>query len=284
MRHHANKLLIFFAAVLISVSVFSTAPVMAASSTTSVVKKQTAKKANKWVKNKKGFYTYYDSQGKKCTGLTTIKGKNYYFDQKGIQRCGWQQIDNGYYYFRIASGSKAYMMTNTTMNGIRLGKTGKAVLNTSARRQKIKLLWRAQQLSQEIITDNTMTKNQKLKALYDWTQKDSNIRKTNIGSFKSAKANWDIYYAGLVLNASRLPARGDCYTYASVFGYLANTVGYEATVCSSGHHGFVMINQKFYDPSWQKSMPNSFFGRSWDTVAEGLHFRYKSNMRYTKVI
>lgn len=283
MRHHLSKMLII-ATVLIFSSIFSSSAATAASATTDSAGKQTQSAASKWVRNKAGFYIYYNRQGKKATGLTVIHRKKYFFDKKGIQLCGWQQIGNDYYYFRISNGYGAYLLTNTTVNGIRLDQSGKAVLKKKGQKEKAVLLCHAQQLVRKIITDHSMTKKQKLKVLYDWTQVNSNIQKTNIGGFKSEKADWDVYYAGLVLNASRLPARGDCYTYASTFGYLANALGYEVTVCSSGGHGFVMIDHKFYDPSWQKAMPNSFFGRSWNTVAEGLHFRYQSNMKYKKTI
>lgn len=291
MKHYMRRLLICTAFLLSTLFILSAAPVMADTPAADPPNQATPtptpviEKTGKWVKNKKGFYSYYDENGKKAVGLTTVKKRTYYFDSKGIQVNGWQQIKNSYYFFRIANGSGAYMVTNTTVNGIKLGKNGKAVLKTTASKDKVKLLYNSQLTARKIITNNTMTKSQKLRALYDWTQKNTNIRKTNIGGFKRSKPDWDVYYGGLVLNAKTLPARGDCYTYASTFGYLANAIGYKATICSSGGHGFVMIDQKFYDPSWQKAISRtSFFGLGWDSIATGLGLRYRNNMRYTRVV
>lgn len=286
MKHHLKKVLFFTTVLFSALFLLSAVPAMAAETVPlPTAAPQPPKNANKWVKNKKGFYSYYDEKGKKVTGLVTINKRKYYFDSKGIQVNGWQKDKKSYYFFRISNGSGAYMMTNTTINGIKLAKTGKAVLKNTASKEKVKVLCNAQTIARKVITKNTMTKTQKMKALYDWTQKSSNIRKSNIGGFRSWKSDWDVYYAGLILNAKKLPARGDCYTYASVFGYLANAVGCKVTICSSGGHGYVLIGKKFYDPSWQKAYPNhSYFGCGWDTVSYGLGLRYRTNMRYTKVV
>lgn len=180
------------------------------------------------------------------------------------------------------------MLTNTTVNGIKLRKNGKAYVGKTANREKVILMCNAQTLARKIITNNNLTKNQKLKVLYDWTQDNTHIRKTNIGRFRSTNKNWDVYYAGLVLNnygKGKPVPKGDCYTYACAFGYLANAIGYNVTTCSSGGHGYTLIGKKFYDPSWQKAWPNySLFGCSWDSYAPGLYLRYNTNMKYTKVI
>lgn len=253
-------------------------------STQTVPAEATAQKVNKWEKNSKGFYIYYGSDGKKAKFLTKIGKKKYYFDKNGKQLNGWQKIKNSYYFFRIANGTGAYMLTGTTINGIKLNKSGKAILNTSAKKQKAKLLYNAQLRVRRIITDNRLSKSKKLRKLYDWTQKNSNISKSALGGFRYNNGNWDLYYAGNILNASRLPARGDCYTYASTFGYLANAIGYKATICSTGWHGYVRIGNKFYDPSWQKAVRDNLFAQSWNTYCTGLKFRYNANMKYTKTV
>ena len=42
-----------------------------------------------------------------CKGLVTIRGKKYYFNEKGIQQNGWQKIRRRYYFFQIRNGCYA---------------------------------------------------------------------------------------------------------------------------------------------------------------------------------
>ncbi|MCC8066415.1 MAG: hypothetical protein LIO94_04855 [Clostridiales bacterium] len=68
-------------------------------------------KTKYWLTKKNGKVYYINSEGKKATGLVTIKKKKYYFDSKGVQCTGWQKIDGYYYYFYPEDGADGYMAT-----------------------------------------------------------------------------------------------------------------------------------------------------------------------------
>ena len=49
-----------------------------------------SKKRNKFDHKPSGNIYYYDENGHTVKGLVTIRGKKYYFNEKGIQQNGWQ--------------------------------------------------------------------------------------------------------------------------------------------------------------------------------------------------
>ena len=53
---------------------------------------QHQKKRNKFDHKPSGNIYYYDENGHTVKGLVTIRGKKYYFNEKGIQQNGWQKI------------------------------------------------------------------------------------------------------------------------------------------------------------------------------------------------
>ena len=60
--------------------------------------------------------------------------------------------------------------------------------------------------------------------------------------------NWDVSYAEDMFYRGH----GDCFAFASAFAYLANAVGFEAKVISSGGHGWAEIKGEVCDPNWAK--------------------------------
>ena len=50
-----------------------------------------SKKHNKFDHKPSGNIYYYDENGHTVKGLVTIRGKKYYFNEKGIQQNGWQR-------------------------------------------------------------------------------------------------------------------------------------------------------------------------------------------------
>ena len=59
---------------------------------------------------------------------------------------------------------------------------------------------------------------------------------------------------------------GNCFSYASVFAYMAKGIGYtNIYVCNSGGHGWTEINGLIYDPEWSRHNFNySYFGMSYN--------------------
>ncbi len=211
-------------------------------------------KVSTWSVTKRQRVFYYDEDGQKLKdGRYEIDGKYYYFDEDGVQRTGWQKVGNNYYYFNIGQRTEGDMVKSKTVNGIKLKKSGRADM-TSYAEKKLPVLYAANQKMQEI-TKCADSKSRKLKKIYNYMISDEwLIKNYYLGNFHKKQKDWDIYYAGKVFITPKYfngRIGADCYTYASTFAYLANAVGYTATVKSTGHHGYCVIGRHAYDPSWQ---------------------------------
>lgn len=233
-----------------------------------------AKYKNQWVTTSGGKTYYYNDNGKKVTGMKKIGKKYYYFDPKGVQRSGWQKYKTNYYFFQVGTKTKGYRIKSKTINGVKLTSSGKAKLTSSSKR-KLALLVKANKTVQSI-TNDKMTKKQKLKKVFDYTK--SHLRSYNRGGFQRS-STWDMFYAEIAFQTGR----ADCYSYAAYFAYLANAVGYKATVVSSGGHGWAEIGGKVYDPNWSKySSVDDYFGMSYNLSGVGGRPSYKQNRIYLK--
>ncbi|MCD7744794.1 MAG: transglutaminase-like domain-containing protein [Lachnospiraceae bacterium] len=114
------------------------------------------------------------------------------------------------------------------------------------------------------LTKNSDTKKQKLRKVFDYTA--TYYKYQSIGSFVGG-SQWDLYYAERIFISGYV--RGNCYTYAVIFAYLANAVGYQVNVVSSGGHGWAEINNRVYDPDWVRADPyHSYFGMAYGTTGK----------------
>ncbi|MDO5424384.1 MAG: transglutaminase domain-containing protein [Eubacteriales bacterium] len=232
----------------------------------------TKKYKNKWV-TINNSPRYYNSKGKQVKGLQKINGKYYYFNKYGGQRTGWWKIGNDYYYFRIANGKKGYMLTSQTVNGIQLDSKGRAVKTADAL-DKLDLLLKAKKIVMKITTKD-MTKAQKLRKCFEYVKTEYQYltRRT----FR-ATVNWERAYARDMFDGGR----GNCFSYACAFAYLADAVGYQNVYAvSSGGHGWAEINGKVYDPDWALvSNVDSYFAMSYDLSNVNGRPNYKANRWY----
>ncbi len=235
-----------------------------------------AKKRNTWFTTKHSRVFYYDEDGRTLkNGRYKIDGKYYYFDEKGVQRTGWQKVGDDYYYFNIGQKKKGSMVKSETVNGIQLRKTGRARM-TSYAKKKLPILYAANQKMQEI-TKCADSKSEKLKKIYDYMVSDEWLKKSYyLGSFHKNETDWDIYYASKVFISPRYfsgKIGADCYTYASTFAYLANAVGYTASVRSTGSHGYCVVGDYAYDPSWQRlDWNHSYYKLPLKTGPSGINY------------
>lgn len=235
-----------------------------------------SKYKNKWVTASNGKVCYYNENGKKVTGMQKIGKKYYYFDPTGAQKTGWLKVKDSYYFFQIDKKAKGYRVSSKTVNGIRLTSSGKAKL-TGYSKRKLPLLVKANQVMRSITTEK-MTREQKLKKAFEYAK--NNLRAQNRGGFQK-NGDWDMFYAEIAFKTGR----ADCYSYGAYFAYLANALGYKATVVSSGGHGWAEIGGKVYDPNWAKfSKVDSYFGMSYNLSGVGGRPRYKQNRAYVKTI
>ena len=233
-----------------------------------------AKQVNTWV-TKNGRHYYYNAQGKKSVGMTKIGSRTYYFDSKGIERYGWKKIKNNYYYFRLSTATKgAYMLKSTTVNGIRLDSKGRAKKSGSNAR-KLRLMVVANR-TVEKITSPGMNKAQRLRACFNYVKKNYTYYTWREFTYKP---NWEKDFAEDMFFRN---GRGDCFSYAAAFAYLAGAVGMKNVyVISSGGHGWTEINGKVYDPDWALvSNVDSYFGMSYDLSGVNGRPNYKSNRAY----
>ncbi|MBO4864652.1 MAG: hypothetical protein J5517_09805 [Eubacterium sp.] len=201
-----------------------------------------------WYMNKKGRVFYYNDKGKMLKKKKEYKigKKYYYFDKNGMQRVGWIKYKGYYHYYNIAPKSKGYMVTNKTINGIKIDKKGRAVTN----KNKAKILAKANETA-FYITNFKMSQNQKNKACFMYIRDKTNWR--NLTSFRSDLSDWDQYYATYAI----FRRYGDCYTGGCGFAYMAAAVGSKNVyAASSGGHGWAIIDGYFYDPNWSWAMNN----------------------------
>lgn len=232
---------------------------------------------SEWV-SKNGHNYYYNYKGVKLTGKRTIKNKIYYFDSTGKQRNGWLQIGKNYYFFRKDPQKLGYMFKSRSINGIYLRANGQAVVNSSNSR-KMRLLIAANNLADKITNEN-MTKREKLRKCFDYTR-DTFTYATR-RSF-SAFSGWEIAYAEDMLITG---GRGNCFSYGAAFAFLANAVGYtNVKVVSSGGHGWAEVNGKVYDPDWELADKRfSYFGVPYSLSGVSGRPNYAPNRAYVVAI
>lgn len=109
------------------------------------------------------------------------------------------------------------MVTSSKVKGIRIRKNGSAVYNKT-QLAKLNLMVKASQ-TVDRITNNRMTKPQKLKACFRYIV---NCNYGDGGDFAGG-SNWDVYYGSRVLSRRR----GYCFGFWHVqLAYLADAVGY----------------------------------------------------------
>ena len=83
-----------------------------------------------------------------------------------------------------------------------------------------------------------------------------------------------------------MPANPSSFAFASAFAYLANAVGFEAKVISSGGHGWAEIKGAVCDPNWAKGTGNieRYYRMSYDLSGVDGRPYYKGNRAYVITI
>ena len=108
-------------------------------------------------------------------------------------------------------------------------------------------------------TDSSMTKEEKLKAAFDYLKTnylEGLLRDTYTGD------DWAKVYAYDML----VKGKGDCFSYGASFAYLAKAIGCdEVYACSTGGHGWAEVEGRVYDPEWSlHSNKYSYFGMTYE--------------------
>ena len=136
------------------------------------------------------LFTYCTINGKVQKQFVTIGKKTYYFSKnKGVQRIGWRHIGKYYYYFRNVAGKGGYMLTNCTVDGIRINKKGHAVLKTADALRKTDLMQKYQRWADRFITPG-MSDEQKIYACLNQLRRFRYRNESD--SFQVGSGNWDV--------------------------------------------------------------------------------------------
>ena len=100
--------------------------------------------------------------------------------------------------------------------------------------------------------------------------------------FRYYYSNWDVSYAEDMFYRGH----GDCFAFASAFAYLANAIGFEAKVISSGGHGWAEIKGEVCDPNWAKGTGHieRYYRMSYDLSGVDGRPYYRGNRAYVITI
>ncbi|MBQ1490793.1 MAG: hypothetical protein IIZ39_02435 [Blautia sp.] len=202
-----------------------------------------AQAKNQWVTRSEG--DMYLKKGKAVTGVVKIGKKTYYFDPEGIQRTGWRKIHNKYYFYKQGRKKKGYLLTNRRIDGIWVGKDGKADASSASARRKLSLMVQCQKVVEQV-TQVSQSKASKRETLFRFMM--NNYKGQAIPSLE-ARADLDVAYAQFLISNQV----GDCYAFGSLYAYFLNAIGYDNPlfVCSGGH-GWAEEGSRIYDPHWAR--------------------------------
>lgn len=196
------------------------------------------------------YYYFFQNNGKaRVSDWGTQGTSRYYFQANGRAAKGWFCVGNGYYY----ADNTCAVSTNTVVEGYRLDANGK-----SSTKYRIN-----EYVKQH--TNNSMTDQQKIDALYNWVLNNSMVY---IRSYEHVKADWKWENGWVDDFAARQMDKwgGNCYSYAAFTGMLIReATGLEVKVyqgqtpsASGGltYHGWTSVKQNgtwyVYDVELQK--------------------------------
>lgn len=223
-----------------------------------IVSKAGEKEKNKIKKNRKPKVTLYTKKGKTYCRVNGRKAKNkivsgkkytYLTDKKGALIKGWTKYKKAYYYL---GRNKGHMYRNKKIDGIRLGKDGKAKI-TKAAKAKIQTMIKAREVVDKI-TKPSDTKNKKLRKCFLWIAKKPYVRYRLLKPIYKKKG-WEVSFANDIFDKGS----GCCVSESSALAFMLHEAGYKTVyVCHDSEHAWVEVNGLVYDAlfarakSWTK--------------------------------
>ena len=204
-----------------------------------------------------GGVTVNFSKGHIRQGFVTIDGKTYYYDSNGtLQKNGVVGSEKDGYRYADKNGvidAKAFAAPES--GGVKWN-----VLNgkvTKVTTEKDLTLHRALKIACQV-TNSSMTKSQKLRAVWNYLTNDC-------GECSPRADHFDMYWVELYANDMFVNGKGNCFSYAAAFAYLAKAVGYtEVYACNTGGHGWTEIDGLVYDAEWSlHSNKYTYYGMSY---------------------
>lgn len=128
---------------------------------------------------------------------------------------GWQNIDGNLFYVNNLN----LFAYNTTVDGIKLDANGRYTTGNS----ELDSLLRAEIKK---IINNDMTQDQKLRVIYDYMMENYGYR--SAGTVEAGAEGWEPEFAVNMLKSGK----GNCYSWAAAFTYLARQSGWAANAVS----------------------------------------------------
>ena len=190
-------------------------------------------------------------------GFITVNGKTYYYDANGtLVKNGIAGSEKEGYKYADKNG----VIDNTACLALEYKGSKWNAVNGKVTRvstEKDLTLHRALKIASSV-TNSSMTKSQKLRAVW-------NHLTTAYGEC-SRPDYFDMSWVERYANDIFVNGKGNCFSYAAAFAYLAKAVGYtECYGCSTGGHGWTEIGGLIYDPEWSMhSNKYSYYGMSYD--------------------
>lgn len=214
----------------------------------------------KWKTKNSNVYCKVNGKTQKG-GIKTIDGKKYLFSKSGKQLTSWHKIGKNYYYFKPKTKADGYMVTAKVINGIKLDKDGRAVLNSEARKE-LNILTRATKLVEKQ-TRATWSEKKKLRKIFNLLRDTYN--ECAIRPF-SSKYGWYRRFAlDILVNKT-----GSCHSYASAYAYIANAIGVKSCkIVSSGGHSWTELNGHVYDAEWARHSKIDLFDIPYSRSGKG---------------
>lgn len=214
----------------------------------------------KWVTKNSNIYCKVNGKTQKG-GIKTIDGKKYLFSKNGKQLTSWHKIGKSYFYFKPKTKADGFMVTSKVINGIKLDKNGRAVLNSEARKE-LNILTRATKLVEKH-TRAAWSEKKKLRKIFNLLRDTYN--ECAIRPF-SSKYGWYRRFAlDILVNKT-----GSCHSYASAYAYIANAIGVKnCKIVSSGGHSWTELNGNVYDAEWSRHQRINLFDIPYSRSGKG---------------
>ncbi len=225
---------------------------------------------NSYGENTTKHWSYFGANGWLRTGMQTM-GTN-------INPDGKNRIHISYF------GGNGWLVTNKifTLNKKQYTADSKGWA-TEVKTEHEKTLVRAMQLVDKV-TNNSMTKEQKLRACYVYIRDSYPEYNPRIPHF--AGQGWHITYANDIFVGKDGRKGGNCISVGAAFAYMAKAIGYENVYAVNGTgHGWAEVDNKVYDAEWERHHKGSYYAVNYnDTVGtQKYKWIFSSSNPYARI-
>ena len=167
-----------------------------------------------------GRTRYINASGQEETGLIDTEQGLYYVPEDGYLIKGWNSCNDRFFYV----GGDGRILSDAEVIPYRVDRDGMLVRNEDGQERDAGI-GRVVEPIILSLTDSGMTKEQQLRACYNYVLSHTAYKRT----YEMPEGrDWTRLYAMDAL----VYGQGNCFRYAAAFAYLADAVGYEARICT----------------------------------------------------